>query len=112
MKNRKEINVPLLRKRNLALGRASYEDLPVRSRDRDNDTPIAMQLDENEDDPLMSIGGGAEFGLLATTSGKVKFSSITSELVTQTNFAIIIFHVCLHSKFQILCLFVSGVLHW
>lgn len=70
LKNRKELNVPLLRKKNLVLGRASYEEVPVR-RDKDNDIPIAMQLDDNEDDPLVSICGGAEFGLLATVSGKV-----------------------------------------
>lgn len=75
----KEVNIPLLRKRNFALGRASYEDISLRmNKESDSVTPIAMQLDDTEDDPIKDICGGADFGLLVTTSGKVlNFSNFT-----------------------------------
>ncbi|KOB65851.1 Esrom, partial [Operophtera brumata] len=85
LRHHKELTVPLLRKRNLAIGRASYEDVPLR-RDKDNDTPTAMQLDENEDDPLMSISCGAEFGLLVTASGKAAPQSGRWTLMKETLF--------------------------
>lgn len=61
----------LLRRRTLALGRAPFEDGMAR-RTIELDTPVAMQLDDNDDDTLMSICTGQDFGLLTTASGKVR----------------------------------------
>jgi hypothetical protein len=66
----KHINVHLLRRRTLALGRAPFEDNLSR-RAVDLDVPVAMQFDDIEDDPLSSIYAGQDFGLLTTASGKV-----------------------------------------
>lgn len=68
--SQKEFNVHLLRRRTLVMGRAPFEDILPR-RPLDMDVPVATQLDDNDDDPLLSICGGQEFGLLATVSGKV-----------------------------------------
>ncbi|KAH9644214.1 hypothetical protein HF086_008703 [Spodoptera exigua] len=66
----KEINVHLLRRRTLVLGRSPFDDGMSR-RAAELDTPVAMQLDDNDDDPLLSIYGGQDFALLTTASGKV-----------------------------------------
>lgn len=70
LKSHKELNVHLLRRRTLVLGRAPFEDNLAR-RPVELDVPVAMQLDDCDDDPLMSICSGQEFGLLTTGSGKV-----------------------------------------
>lgn len=62
--------MPLMRRRTLALGRAAYEDGHAR-RGVDIDATVAMQLDDNEDDPLVAICAGQDFGLLQTAAGKV-----------------------------------------
>lgn len=67
---RREINVHLLRRRTLVLGRPSFDD-GLSRRMVDLDSPVAMQLDDNDDDPLLGICSGQDFGLLTTTSGKV-----------------------------------------
>ncbi|KAL0852359.1 hypothetical protein ABMA28_000560 [Loxostege sticticalis] len=69
----KHLNVHLLRRRTLALGRAPFEDNLSR-RAAELDAPVAMQLEDNEDDPLASICAGQDFGLLTTTSGKVYYT--------------------------------------
>lgn len=66
----KELKVHLLRNRTLTFGKAPFED-GLSRRNTDLDSPIAMQLDDNEDDPLAGICAGQDFGLLTTTSGKV-----------------------------------------
>ncbi|CAH1647847.1 unnamed protein product [Spodoptera littoralis] len=71
--SQKEINVHLLRRRTLVLGRSPFEDGMSR-RATELDTPIAMQLDDNDDDPLLSIYGGQDFALLTTASGKVYYT--------------------------------------
>ncbi|XP_050560251.1 E3 ubiquitin-protein ligase MYCBP2 isoform X7 [Spodoptera frugiperda] len=71
--SQKEINVHLLRRRTLILGRSPFEDGMSR-RATELDAPIAMQLDDNDDDPLLSIYGGQDFALLTTTSGKVYYT--------------------------------------
>lgn len=73
--SKKELNVHLLRRRTLALGRAPFDDNMSR-RTLELDAPVAMQLDDNEEDPLMSICGGQDFGLLTTMSGKVSLNFI------------------------------------
>ncbi|CAH0703737.1 unnamed protein product [Spodoptera exigua] len=69
----KEINVHLLRRRTLVLGRSPFDDGMSR-RAAELDTPVAMQLDDNDDDPLLSIYGGQDFALLTTASGKVYYT--------------------------------------
>ncbi|KAJ0183671.1 hypothetical protein K1T71_000094 [Dendrolimus kikuchii] len=69
----KDITINLLRTRTLALGRAPFDDNMSR-RTLDLDIPVAMQLDDSEEDPLISICGGQDFGLLTTTSGKVYYT--------------------------------------
>ncbi|CAH2036099.1 unnamed protein product, partial [Iphiclides podalirius] len=70
---RKELSVHLLRRRTLALGRAPFEDGMSR-RSADLDTPIAMQFDDNDEDPLLGIYAGQDFGLLTTATGKVYYT--------------------------------------
>lgn len=70
VKHRKELTVPLIRKRTLVFGRATFEDGMAR-RGLDPEIPAAMQLDDSEDDPLTTICGGQDFGFLVTASGKV-----------------------------------------
>ncbi|XP_028043251.1 E3 ubiquitin-protein ligase MYCBP2 isoform X2 [Bombyx mandarina] len=77
--SQKEFNVHLLRRRTLVMGRAPFEDILPR-RPLDMDVPVATQLDDNDDDPLLSICGGQEFGLLATVSGKVYYCGKGSSL--------------------------------
>ncbi|KAJ8737325.1 hypothetical protein PYW07_000596 [Mythimna separata] len=71
--SQKEINVHLLRRRTLVLGRSPFED-GVSRRTVELDAPIAMQLDDCDEDPLMSICGGQDFALLTTASGKVYYT--------------------------------------
>lgn len=71
----KELKVHLLRNRTLTFGKAPFED-GLSRRNMDLDSPIAMQLDDNDDDPLAGICAGQDFGLLTTTSGKVLRFSI------------------------------------
>ncbi|XP_061382096.1 E3 ubiquitin-protein ligase MYCBP2 isoform X5 [Danaus plexippus] len=70
---RRELNVHLLRRRTLVLGRPSFDD-GLSRRMVDLDAPVAMQLDDNEDDPLLGICSGQDFGLLTTSSGKVYYT--------------------------------------
>ncbi|CAH2103304.1 unnamed protein product [Euphydryas editha] len=70
---RREINVHLLRRRTLVLGRPSFDD-GLSRRMVDLDSPVAMQLDDNDDDPLLGISSGQDFGLLTTASGKVYYT--------------------------------------
>ncbi|XP_048488841.1 E3 ubiquitin-protein ligase MYCBP2 [Plutella xylostella] len=79
LKSHKELNVHLLRRRTLVLGRAPFEDNLAR-RPVELDVPVAMQLDDCDDDPLMSICSGQEFGLLTTGSGKVYYTGKGSSL--------------------------------
>lgn len=72
--SQKEINVHLLRRRTLVLGRSPFEDGMSR-RTVELDAPVAMQLDDCDEDPLMSIYGGQDFALLTTSSGKVRVDS-------------------------------------
>lgn len=72
---RKDVNVHLLRKRTLALGRPPFEQLGSR-RFSELDAPYATQLDESDDDPLQSVGVGQDFALLLTRSGKVRIFHI------------------------------------
>ncbi|CAG9782004.1 unnamed protein product [Diatraea saccharalis] len=69
----KYLNVHLLRRRTLVLGRAPFDDNLSR-RAVELDAPVAMQLEDNEDDPLSSICTGQDFGLLTTNSGKVYYT--------------------------------------
>lgn len=69
---RKEFSVHLLRRRTLALGRAPFEDGMAR-RSAELDTPIAMQFDDNDEDPLLGVCAGQDFGLLTTATGKVSW---------------------------------------
>ncbi|XP_041987793.1 E3 ubiquitin-protein ligase highwire [Aricia agestis] len=71
--SKREINVHLLRRHTLVLGRAPFED-GLSRRIMDLDAPVAMQLDDNDDDPLIGISAGQDFGLLTTTSGKVYYT--------------------------------------
>lgn len=68
--SRKELNVHLLRRRTLALGKAPFED-GLSRRAMDLDAPVAMQFDDTDDDALTGIFTGQDFGLLTTRSGKV-----------------------------------------
>lgn len=70
LQSNKEFKVHLLRNRTLTFGKAPFED-GLSRRNADLDSPIAMQLDDNDDDPLAGICAGQDFGLLTTTSGKV-----------------------------------------
>lgn len=67
---RREFHVHLLRRRTLVLGRPAFDD-GLSRRMVDLDAPVAMQLDDNEDDALAGICSGQDFGLLTTSSGKV-----------------------------------------
>lgn len=69
--SRKELNVHLLRRRTLALGRAPFED-GLSRRTFELDAPVAMQLNDDDEDPLSGICTGQDFGLLITNSGKVR----------------------------------------
>ncbi|RVE51528.1 hypothetical protein evm_003798 [Chilo suppressalis] len=69
----KYLNVHLLRRRTLVLGRAPFDDNLSR-RAVESDAPVAMQLEDNEEDPLSSICTGQDFGLLITNSGKVYYT--------------------------------------
>ncbi|XP_052746686.1 E3 ubiquitin-protein ligase highwire [Bicyclus anynana] len=71
--SRREFHVNLLRRRTLVLGRPSFDDGLSRIL-VDLDTPMAIQLDDNDDDPLLGICSGQDFGLLLTTSGKVYYA--------------------------------------
>lgn len=73
--SRKELNVHLLRRRTLAFGRAPFED-GLSRRAMELDAPYAMQMDDNDDDPLMSLCAGQDFGLLTTASGKVDLKTL------------------------------------
>ncbi|XP_047524361.1 E3 ubiquitin-protein ligase MYCBP2 isoform X3 [Pieris napi] len=75
----RELNVHLLRRTSLILGRAPYED-GISRRITDLDAPVAIQLDDNEDDPLMAISAGQDFGLLTTASGKVYYTGKATSL--------------------------------
>ncbi|XP_063374022.1 E3 ubiquitin-protein ligase MYCBP2 [Cydia amplana] len=77
--SRKELNVPLLRRRTLALGRAPFED-GLSRRPLELDAPVAMQLDDDDDDPLVGICSGQDFGLLITNSGKVYYTGKSTSL--------------------------------
>ncbi|CAH0716565.1 unnamed protein product, partial [Brenthis ino] len=70
---RREFTVHLLRRRTLVLGRPSFDD-GLSRRMVDLDSPVAMQLDDNDDDPLLAICAGQDFGLLTTSSGKVYYT--------------------------------------
>lgn len=70
--SRKELNVHLLRRRTLMLGRSPFED-GLSRRNLEFDAPIAMQMDDCDEDPLLSIYSGQDFSLLTTASGKVIF---------------------------------------
>lgn len=72
---RREFTVHLLRRRTLVLGRPSFDD-GLSRRMVDLDSPVAMQLDDNDDDPLLAICAGQDFGLLTTSSGKVSKNSL------------------------------------
>ncbi|XP_013162054.1 PREDICTED: E3 ubiquitin-protein ligase MYCBP2 isoform X3 [Papilio xuthus] len=73
LKAREEWNVHLLRRRTMALGRPPFDDGFSR-RAGDNDTPVLMQLDDNDLDPLHGICAGQDFGLLTTKTGKVYYT--------------------------------------
>ncbi|XP_050683096.1 E3 ubiquitin-protein ligase MYCBP2 [Leptidea sinapis] len=75
----KELNVILMRRTTLVLGTAPYEDVGSR-RILDLDVPVAVQLDDSEDDPLTAINAGQDFGLLTTASGKVYYTGKPSSL--------------------------------
>lgn len=68
--SKKEINVHLLRRRTLMLGRSPFED-GLSRRTLELDAPVAMQMDDCDEDPLLSIYSGQDFALLTTASGKV-----------------------------------------
>ncbi|XP_045784545.1 E3 ubiquitin-protein ligase MYCBP2 [Maniola jurtina] len=70
---RREFHVHLLRRRTLVLGRPPFDD-GLSRRMVDLDAPVAMQLDDNDDDPLVGISSGQDFGLLTTSSGKVYYT--------------------------------------
>ncbi|XP_069365103.1 E3 ubiquitin-protein ligase MYCBP2 isoform X3 [Maniola hyperantus] len=70
---RREFHVHLLRRRTLVLGRPPFDD-GLSRRMVDLDAPVAMQLDDNDDDPLLGISSGQDFGLLITSSGKVYYT--------------------------------------
>lgn len=76
----KELKVHLLRNRTLTFGKAPFED-GLSRRNTDIDSPVAMQLDDNDDDPLAGICAGQDFGLLTTTSGKVLIACINIQQV-------------------------------
>ncbi|XP_064076475.1 E3 ubiquitin-protein ligase MYCBP2 [Vanessa tameamea] len=76
---RREFSVHLMRRRILVLGRPAFDD-GLSRRMIDLDSPVALQLDDNDDDPLMSISSGQDFGLLTTTSGKVYYTGKGSSL--------------------------------
>ncbi|CAH0578389.1 unnamed protein product [Chrysodeixis includens] len=77
--SQKEINVHLLRRRTLMLGRSPFED-GLSRRAVELDAPVAMQLDDCDEDPLLSIYGGQDFALLTTASGKVYYTGKGSSL--------------------------------
>ncbi|XP_038216347.1 E3 ubiquitin-protein ligase highwire [Zerene cesonia] len=79
MESCKELHVHLLRRSTLALGRAPFED-GITRRITDIDSPVAVQLDDNEDDPLIAISAGQDFGLLTTASGKVYYTGKATSL--------------------------------
>lgn len=54
------------------LGRSPFED-GLSRRNLEFDAPIAMQMDDCDEDPLLSIYSGQDFSLLTTASGKVIF---------------------------------------
>lgn len=60
----------------MIFGKAPYEDY-VSRRIADLDAPMAIQLDDNENDPLIAISAGKDFGLLTTASGKVSLLSVS-----------------------------------
>ncbi|CAB3259025.1 unnamed protein product [Arctia plantaginis] len=70
---RKELNVHLLRRRTLMLGRSPFED-GLSRRNLELDAPVAMQMDDCDEDPLLSIYSGQDFSLLTTSSGKVYYT--------------------------------------
>nr|XP_049693135.1 E3 ubiquitin-protein ligase MYCBP2 isoform X3 [Helicoverpa armigera] len=70
--SQKEMNVHLLRRRTLVLGRSAFEEGVGRRGDAD--APLAMQLDDCDEDPLLSIYAGQDFALLTTASGKVYYT--------------------------------------
>ncbi|XP_037299798.1 E3 ubiquitin-protein ligase highwire-like isoform X4 [Manduca sexta] len=81
--SRKELNVHLLRRRTLVLGRAPFED-NISRRMMELDVPVAMQLDDSDDDPLLSIYAGLDFALLTTHSGKIYYMGKGSSLGYKT----------------------------
>lgn len=66
----KQLSVRLVRRRTLALGRAPFAEGVARR--PEPAAPAALQLEDSDDDPLAGICAGQEFGLLRTTSGKVR----------------------------------------
>ncbi|KPJ10311.1 putative E3 ubiquitin-protein ligase MYCBP2 [Papilio machaon] len=82
--SRKDLNVHLLRRRTMALGRPPFDDGMSR-RPGDFDTPVLMQFDDSDGDPLQGICAGQDFGLLTTATGKASDSAnITSHIVYYT----------------------------
>lgn len=67
----KELTVKNLRRKILVLGRAPFDDGNARRVVDLDAPPVAMQLQDNDDDPLASLCAGLDFGILTTTSGKV-----------------------------------------
>lgn len=122
-----ELKVHLLRNRTLTFGKAPFED-GLSRRNTDLDSPIAMQLDDNEDDPLAGICAGQDFGLLTTTSGKVLITFLPLTVcifavkqLLSTSFALVLvsrnLFFCLlpllksFIEFTNVIIF-SGLLHW
>lgn len=100
---RREFTVHLLRRRTLVLGRPSFDD-GLSRRMIDLDSPVAMQLDDNDDDPLAAICAGQDFGLLTTASGKV--ANICHGLNYSINYLLVDI-----SKYIIFFVF-EGLLYW
>ncbi|XP_052752649.1 E3 ubiquitin-protein ligase MYCBP2 isoform X3 [Galleria mellonella] len=79
----KEMIVHLLRRHMLVIGRSPFEDGFSR-RSMEVDTPMAVQLDDDEEDPMIGISAGQDFCLLNTLSGRVYYTGKGASLGYKT----------------------------
>ncbi|XP_060809498.1 E3 ubiquitin-protein ligase MYCBP2 [Amyelois transitella] len=84
MNDYREISVHLLRRHVLIFGRSPFEDGFSR-RNMDPDAAMAVQMEDDEDDPLMGICAGQDFCLLNTITGRVYYTGKGASLGYKTS---------------------------
>ncbi|XP_059059876.1 E3 ubiquitin-protein ligase MYCBP2 [Achroia grisella] len=79
----KEMTVSLLRRHVLIIGRSPFDDGFSR-RPLDVEVPVAVELDDNDDDCMVNISAGQDFCLLNTITGKVYYTGKGASLGYKT----------------------------